>query len=504
MIQNSTAVDTTDEMEELLDESAEIARIKQRTITGALSYFARTVFIQIIGLVSVFLLSAFFTPEDFGVYGFVIQIIGLLIFFSDIGLAAALVQKKEEPKKTEYRVAFTLQWLLSVGILAIIGIVLMTGWVQAKVGLAGGWVLLSLGISFPLATLKTISSIRLERKLDFHKLVLPQIFEQIVFYTLLIGLAWKGMGVMAYTFAVLARSVVGVIVMWLIEPWRELGFAWDTTVLRSLLGFGIKFQLNDFLARVKDQLFFLVMGIFLPLDQFGYVQWAKNWSLYPYNLTVQNVLAITFPTYSRLQAKTQLLKTAIEKSLFFISLAIFPILAGMSLFIWPLTQVVEKYRQWEPAVPSFILFALSIGWAALSTPLINTLNAVGHINKTLKLMIFWTVLTWLLTPITVWLWGFNGVAISAFVISFTSVLSVSMVKQYVPVSVFPQIRLALFGSLCMGVVGVWGQQWWARNISSLLLGIVLTAAVYCVAIIAAGRKKLFSEVQSIVLGVRKQ
>src|SRR3989304_2935435 len=98
---HQTAIDTTDEVEELLNDEAEIAQIKQRSVAGAVSYFLRTIFLQLIGLVSVFVLSAFFSPEDFGIYGFVIQIIGLLIFFSDIGLAAALVQKKTEPTKEE-------------------------------------------------------------------------------------------------------------------------------------------------------------------------------------------------------------------------------------------------------------------------------------------------------------------------------------------------------------------------------------------------------------------
>jgi hypothetical protein len=75
-----------------------------------------------------------------------------------------------------------------------------------------------------------------------------------------------------------------------------------------MLGFGAKFQLNDFLARIKDQLYFLVLGQVLPLNQFGFIQWAKNWSMYPYNLTVQNVMAITFPTFSRLQKRKDLLK----------------------------------------------------------------------------------------------------------------------------------------------------------------------------------------------------
>ena len=49
---------------------------------------------------------------------------------------------------------------------------------------------MSLAFSFPLATLKTISSIKLERKLSFDKLVMPQIFEQIVFH-LIQGDIWK-------------------------------------------------------------------------------------------------------------------------------------------------------------------------------------------------------------------------------------------------------------------------------------------------------------------------
>lgn len=493
---NQTAVDTTDEVEELLED--EVAEIKQKSVSGVVSYFFRTAFLQGIGLVAAFILSAFFSPSDFGVYGYVTQIIGLLIFFSDIGLAAALVQQKKDPANEEYRVAFTLQWFLSWLIVAVILLLLSVGFIQAKVGTAGVWVLLSLAISFPLATLKTVSSIKLERKLLFQKLVLPQIFEQIVFYGLLIVLALKGFGVAAYAYAIIARSVIGVVVMWLIEPWSGIGFFWDKQILKSMLNFGLKFQLNDFLARIKDQLFYLGLGAFLPLEQFGYIQWAKNWSMYPYNLTVQNVMAITFPTYSRLQNHQDLLKKAIEKSIFFIALAIFPILVGMSIFIWPLTQVVDKYAKWEPAIFSFIFFALSIGWAALTTPLVNTLNAIGHINQTLKLMMMWTALTWILTPILMWWLGFNGVALAAFLISFTSIFSVKMVQRYLSVRILPQIKEASFGAILMAAVGLWQMSYWATNLKTLFLGIVITSMVYLFGILLVGYQRIFGEVKNLL------
>jgi O-antigen/teichoic acid export membrane protein len=491
---NQTAADTTEDLEEALD----LNDIKTKSVKGAISYFIRTAVLQGIGLLSAMLLSAFFTPEDFGVYGYVTQIIGILIFFSDVGLAATLVQKKEQPTAKDYRTTFTVQQLLSWLIVLVAVGLMQTGLVQSKVGVEGRWILLALSLSFPLATLKTIPSIKLERRLQFSKLVLPQIFEQITFHAILIYLAWQGWGAMAYTWAVLARSVIGVVVMWCIQPWPQLGLSLNRTVLADLISFGAKFQLNDFLARIKDQLFYLVLGQFLPLRQFGYIQWAKTWSMYPYNLTVQNVMSITFPTFSRLQHQTKLLAKAINKSMYFISLLIFPILVGMSLFIWPLTQVVSQYSKWVPAVPSFIMFTLSIAWSAISTPLINTLNAIGQINQSLKLMVLWTVLTWLLSPLLIWWLGYHGVAAAALLISFTSFLAIYFVKKQVPgVKVWPQVKTQLMAALIMALVAGLGLQVWARGLTWFAAGALASGSSYLFIVWLAGRKKLLAEIASL-------
>ena len=66
---------------------------------------------------------------------------------------------------------------------------------------------------------------------------------------------------MAYTWAILARAVIGMVSMLIIKPWR-IGIAFDWASFKNLVSFGAKFQLNDFLARVKDQLFYLALGSF--------------------------------------------------------------------------------------------------------------------------------------------------------------------------------------------------------------------------------------------------
>lgn len=490
-----TSPDTTLDLDEALG-AEELQKIKHKSVRGAVSYIGRSAFLQGIGLAVSLLLSAFLSPEDFGIYGFVVQIIGLLIFFSDVGLAAALVQKKKQPTVKEYRTAFTVQQLLSWLIMAVVGVIIATGWVQRKTGQAGVWILLTLAFSFPLTTFKTIPSIILERKLEFSKLVVPQMFEQIVFYGLLVYFAWRGHGAVSYAYAILARSIVGVAVMSAIQPW-PLGVGLDKTALKTLISFGAKFQLADFLARIKDQLFFLALGVFLPLKQFGYVQWAKTWSQYPYNLTVQNVLAVTFSTFSRLQRHTTVLKRAIEKSIFFITLAIFPILIGMSVFIQPLTQLVPSYAKWQPAVLSFILFTLSIGWAALSTPLVNTLNAIGQVGTTLKLMTLWTVLTWVLAPLGLKLFGFNGVAMAALAIALTSVLPIYLVKQHVPIEVWSNIWRQLVAAGAMALAGVIGLPLWRQSLTWLLAGMGLCGLLYGLTMLMVGYKQLKHELASL-------
>jgi O-antigen/teichoic acid export membrane protein len=495
-----TATDLTNDLNEALGEEQldelELKAIKKKSLRGVMSFFARTVLLQGIGFASALLLSAFLHPEDFGVYGIVVQMIALLTFFSDVGLAASLIQKKTEPSKEDYQTAFTIQQLLSWLIFLLVFLTIRLNLFTEKIGSDGNWVMLALALAFPLATFKTIPSIILERKLDFNKLVLPQIFEQFVFHGILIVLAWKGYGVLAYAYAIVARSLIGVIVMQLIQPWIN-NLHINRQSLKNLLSFGLKFQANDLLARIKDQLYFLALGAYLPLNQFGYLQWSKNWSLYPYNLTVSNVMSITFPTFSRLQGHKDLLRKAIEKSIYFITVAIFPILVGMSLFIYPLTQVIDKYAKWEPAVISFVLFTLSVAWAAISTPITNALNAIGKINQTLKLMIFWTILTWVLTPILLWKFSYNGVALAALLISFTSVLSVRLLKKYMTVNIWSQVKTQLFAALGMAVVGYLGMNLWVNSFKSMLAGMMLCASSYLALFFLLGSKRFFSEVKSM-------
>ncbi len=93
-------------------EDIDIALIKKRSLTGVVALTSRTFILQVISFAATFLLTIFLSPQIFGVFYVVSAIINFLGYFADIGLAAALIQKKEELTQEDLSTTFTIQQLL--------------------------------------------------------------------------------------------------------------------------------------------------------------------------------------------------------------------------------------------------------------------------------------------------------------------------------------------------------------------------------------------------------
>ncbi len=432
-------------------EETDIALITKKSIHGIFALTSRTFFIQLVSFSANFILTIFLSPSVFGIFFVVSAAIAFLSYFSDIGLAAALIQKKDKLTEEDLKTTFTLQQILVLSIVIIA--LLLSGFVGKfyNLGSDGVFLFQALAISFFLSSLKTIPSIILERNLNFDKLVIPQIVETIFFNVIVVALAVNGFGIASFSYAVLARGVSGLITIYLIKPWRiSLGFSKSSA--KQLLSFGIPFQLNSFLALVKDDLFIAYLGKALPIAQVGYIGFAQKWALMPLRLIMDNVIRITFPSFSRLQDEKDILVKAIEKSIFAACFLIFPSLVGLVLLGPYFVNLIPKYIKWEPALLSLVFFAISSALSSVSTPLTNALNAIGKIKITLYLMVFWTIATWVLTPFMIFTFGFNGVAISSALISLSVVLVVLIVKRYLNFSVLSSVLYPTISTVVMGVI----------------------------------------------------
>lgn len=474
----------------------QVAQIKKKSVSGAISYALRTIVLYGISVGASFLLAAFLKPAQFGIYGIVVSITSFFTIISDIGLAASLIQKDRQPTLLELRTVFTVQQMLAWTVCLLVVGTAGLFYHQGKIGMDGIFLAGAFALSFPIVSLKTISSILLERDLAFDRLVIPAVVEAIAFNSIAVVLAWRGFGLTSYTVAVLVRSILGVATMFFIKRW-DMGLAFSKAAFMDLMKVGAKFQLNDMLAKAKDELFFLGIALFLPAGDLGLISWATRFSKMPYSFTVDSVMAVTFPTFSRLQDDRVLLRKAIEKTLFFISAVAFPTLAGFAVMMFPLTTLIPKYEQWKSALPLLCLMSAGLMWSAISTPLINTLNAIGKISISLRLMVLWTFLQWTITPFAIWKFGFVGVGIASFVISCTSAFVVFIAWREIRFGFFDQVWRQVLATGVMCATLYTYRLFWARSFEHLIAGVVLGGVLYTGLMLLTGFEKLRTEVASL-------
>lgn len=472
----------------------DVQTISKKAIKGAFSLTLRRVALQAISFLTINIILARILPvATLGIFNIGAAIIAFFSFFSDIGLAAAIIQKKEITSE-DLTTTFSIQQLLVVSLSVAVFILapIFSGFYE--LGDGGIWLIRALALSFLLTSFKVIPSVLLERDLRFNPLVAVEILETLVFNILLIILSKMGFGLAAFSVAAVVRSFSGVLLIYLIAPWK-IGVGIVKKSAKELLAFGVPFQVNAILALLKDRLVPLVVARIIGTAGMGYVTWAQNLAFLP--LEVMNIIIrVTFPTLSRLQDEKLGLRVTLEKSLFATCVFLYPMLFGMLALAPSVVQHVVS-QKWQPALPAFYLFSLSTFWATLSTTFTNTLNAIGKIKVTLKLMIFWTILTWILTPILTLTFGFIGVAISSAIISMTSILTIILIKRFMAVSIWNNIWQPLVSSILMGILVFYLAGLLVSNIWTLLLVIFLGVFIYIGLLLLVARKKVMTSFQGV-------
>ena len=312
----------------------------------------------------------------------------------------------------------------------------------------------------------------------------------------------KGFGVSSFTYAVLARGLSGVIAIYIISPWR-IGIGFSKQSASKLLSFGIPFQLNNFLALVKDDLFVAYLGKILPLAEVGYIGFAQKWAFAPLRLIMDNVIRITFPSFSRLQNEKEVLEKAIEKSIFAATFLIFPSLVGLVILSPYFVHLIPKYLKWEPAILSLAFFSINAGLSSISTPLTNALSAIGKIKITLYLMVFWTIATWVLTPILIVVLGFNGVAIASALIACSVVFVVYLVKRYIRFNVFRSTAYPFLSAAIMGTAVYFLSPILVKGLISLVFMILFGAIIYFATIFLFAKKEVLADIQLVRENLKK-
>lgn len=462
----------------------DIDSLKKKAFKGVFTLTFRRLVLKVIDTVGIIFLARALSQDVFGIFGIISFVVfTFLSFFSDIGFGAALIQKKEDLSEEDIKTTFTIQQ-------SLVTLLLVIAWLGSplvsrfySLGQEGSWLIRVLSLSLFLTSFKTIPSILLERKLAFERLVIPEIIETLVYNSIAVSMALGGYGVWSLVVAILARTVAGAIALNLLSPWR-IGWAFSRASAKSLLGFGVPYQLNSVLALIKDNITPTLIAYWYGPAAVGFVQLAQNIASRPMEI-INIVSRVMFPAYSRIQDDQERIKRWLEKSVRFMATLYFPAIAGLLVTASPILQYLyaDKSDKWLPSLPTLLFFLAGAFPIIVTTTYTNALYALGRPKVVLLLMCLYTVLTWGLGAPLIYKYGFVGIAVAGLIITYTTLpLVVREMNKLVPVATWVNLNKPLVASAVMAVL-VWGMvQLFVTSLPTLILAIVFGVITYLLVI----------------------
>jgi PST family polysaccharide transporter len=329
---------------------------------------------QVLQLVTTVVLVRLLEPEDFGLMGMAMVLVGLSALLQDLGTAAAVVHKQEASR----RLLSSVFWLnvvagCAVGLVIAASAPLVASFFDES-SVRGLLTLLSL--MFVASGAATVHGALLQRDLGFRALAHVELAAMTLGAVVGISAAVSGLGVWSLAGQALTAAFTRTVLLWGACRWRpSFFFSWREIASVGGYGLGLTgFKLVNYGARNLDA---LLIGRVLGATELGWYTLAYKLMLYPVQHVSAVVGRVMFPVYSRWQDDHARFRRAFVRVSAAIATITFPVMVGVMAVSGPLVEVVLG-PEWAPvAMLLFILAPLGM-IQSLVTPLGGIYQATGR------------------------------------------------------------------------------------------------------------------------------
>lgn len=379
--------------------------LKSRIVQGFGTLVVREFFLKLLSFVGQIFLARLLFPSDFGIYAIITFIINFLGLFSDVGLSLAIIQKKEEPSKTELSEVFVLKMLLSLSLILII-------WVFAPYAKlfyttfndSNVLMLKIFSITLLLASFRAIPISLLERKIKYNLISLLDIVGILAYYVVALTGAFLNLGVWSFILGAIIKEIVETIILYIIQPFLP-HITFSLVSIKKMLKFGIYVQGNGLVNFLRASIAPVIGGRISGPYGVGLLDFSFNISLLP-ETVASNFGRVAFSGFSRIQAQRELLSGSINKSMSMLSimLYIFPVI--IFSFGSALIPLIFS-EKWAPSLPALYWYSAGAFFLPIIASLGQGILAIGKSKE-----IFWGSL---ITAASGWIFAFLLVHVFGFV-----------------------------------------------------------------------------------------
>lgn len=323
--------------------------LTEKTISGSKWIFFLRVLRRIFSFGKNIVLARLLLPQDFGLMGIALTCIVAFAAFSQTGVRAALVQKKE--KITQFLdSAWTIQCLR--GVINVILIYFSAPYVASFFHEPSATELIRV---FSLVELfRGITSIHIvffQKQFEFNKQVCYELTGIAADLLISIPLAYFLRNAWALVFGLISNELMLCIMSYVIYPYRPR-FEFSKAKILNLYNYGKWIQLQYLFVFVRKTYNNLIVGRFLGASPLGLYSMANTIANISVTEIGQSISQVIFPAYSVLQDDENKIKQAFIK----IETIVFFIAVIYTLFIFTLGE-------------SFIICFLGEKWIGIIIPL---------------------------------------------------------------------------------------------------------------------------------------
>lgn len=423
-------------------------QIAQKTAWGFIWNFSAYFLGKIVVLITTSILARLLVKNDFGLVAVAVVAINYLSVLKDLGLGAALIQRKGDVKEVADTV-FTIN--------IVIGLILSTSAILLAPVVAIYFrdphitpVLRWMGISFIINALGSVHTNWLVRDLNYRRKLIPDLGSAIIKGAFSIGMAYFGYGVWSLVFGQIAGAVSSVILVWIILPWRPR-LRLDRKIAGNLMKFGASVTAIDIINEITDNIDYVIVGrIFglVPLSIYTLAYRLPEMVLIG-NLWVMG--GVVFPAFSTVQDRPNELRRGFLASVRLVELIAVPICLGLLIAADPIVRVVFG-EQWLDAIPVLRVLAIYAWVYSLGYHAGGFYKAIGRPDILLRLSIL-TLIIIIPSLLIGARFGIIGVAVGHLVaILIRRVISLGLATRFVNVSIwniFGELQSSFLAALVM-------------------------------------------------------
>jgi O-antigen/teichoic acid export membrane protein len=365
--------------------------LKEKAVSGFKWTSFATIAVVSVQVIQLLVVSRYLAPKDFGLVAIVTTIIFFMRSFSDMGVSAAVIHKKEI---TDDQFS-SLFWLnIFVGILLFIISIIFSFFIGKvfKEDILKE-IFLVIASTFLIIPFGALFQIILQKNFKFEVLAVQEISASIIGGFLTVIMAVYGYGYWSLIFGYMINTIVRTIVVFIRgRKYVQIKFLFDYIQIKSFINFGL-FQMGErsvnFLNERLDQ---LLIGYFLGPVQLGYYSFAYNLVSQP--ITVLNPIftKVAFPLFAKLQDNKDLLKKTYLKLIKIITIINAPLLLGLLLEA-PLLIPIFFGSKWNNSILIIQILCIVSLFKVINNPTGSLILAVGKAN----IGFYWNLAVMLLT-----------------------------------------------------------------------------------------------------------